>query len=217
MFKMRNDRVGGGQQFAMGLAILVATSSAWSQSQTPPNAAAAEKTALQHVKGQVGNLLDLDAQIAADRLRREAGVPTQAETQRQAQVQREAAQAEQRRDSTPPPPPPAPQVEAIYGVSGNLTAVVSYGGQQYQFQSGRAFAVGQNSGPRLKSITGRCVTVGFTEGTRTACYRHEANLGPGEMPVTYARNGITAPRQDSTVPMPGQFGVIAPPPPFLSK
>lgn len=217
MFKTRNDRGVVGVKCALAIAAFVASAPAWAQSQVAPNAAAAEKSALQHVKGQVGNLLDLDARIAADKMRLEAGMPTQADAQRQAAAKQEEAQAAQQRINTPPPPPAPPQVEAIYGVGGKLTAVVSYSGQQYEFRSGQTFAVGQNNGPRLKSISGRCVTVSFSDATRKACYRHETNLGPGEAPTTYSRNGGAAPRQDSSSQVAAQFGVIPPPPPFLSK
>lgn len=216
MFKTRNDRTAGGRQFAVGIAVLLFTSPAWAQVQTSANAAAVEKSALQTVKGQVGTLLDLDARIAADKLLKEAGQPTQAELQRQAAARRDQEETTRVKDNTPPAPPPAPQVEAIYGVAGQLTAVVSYAGQQYEFRSGRTYPLGQTSGPRLKSISGRCVTIGLSDGTKTACYRHDTNLGPGETPATYARNGVVAPRQDSTSTLPG-LGVIAPPPPFLSK
>lgn len=217
MFKTRNDRAMGGLKYAMAIAIATASAPALAQTVNAAAAAAAEKSALQHVKGQVGNLLQLDADIAADKMRREAGLPTQAEAQRQAADRQQAEQSIQQRANTPPPPPAPPQVEAIYGVGGQLTAVVTYGGQQYEFRSGRTYAVGHSSGPRLKSISGRCVTVGVSEGNKTACYRHETNLGPGETPAYSARNGAPSPRQDSTSVISGSLGVIPPPPPFLSK
>lgn len=217
MCKVQSDRTPGLARLLAGLAIMVSGSLCWAQAQVNPSAVAAEKSALKNAKGQVGDLLDLDARIAADKLRREAGQPTQAELARQTEVAREQTKAAQMIANTPPPPPAAPQVEAIYGVAAQLTAVVSYNGQQYEFRAGRPYAVGHTSGPRLKSISGKCVSVTFQDGVKTACYRHEPNLGPGAIPVDFNRGGTVPSRQDSTAALPGQYGVIAPPPPFLTK
>ncbi|WP_025139625.1 hypothetical protein [Achromobacter sp. DH1f] len=217
MCKVQSDRNPGFARLFVGVTFIVSTSLCWAQAQVNPSAVAAEKSALKNTKGQVADLLDLDAKIAADKMRREAGQPTQAELARQSEAAREQTKAAQMIANAPPPPPAAPQVEAIYGVAAQLTAVVSYNGQQYEFRAGRPYAVGHSGGPRLKSISGQCVSVTFQDGAKTACYRHEPNLGPGATPSDFNRGGTAPSRQDSTAALPGQFGVIAPPPPFLTK
>jgi hypothetical protein len=222
MFKTQSERAARAplRQATVAAVLFSIAATAWSQTGSPASAgaqAAAQKSLLESTKGQVSDLLELDASIAADKMRRDAGIPTLAEQRRQAAERTQETQAAVQRANLPPPPPPAPTVEAIYGVGSKLTAVVSYDGRQYEFQSGRAFALGQSGGPRLKSISGQCVTFTLAGAPRTACYHHERDLGPGATPTAYSRGGVGAPRQDSTNALPGQFGVIAPPPPFLTK
>lgn len=217
MSKAPSSRMASVAPWMLGLAIILPHAVVLSQTQQPASAAAVEKTALKNARGQVSELLDLDARIAADKLRREAGKPTAAEQQRQVEAAKERVQAAQVQANTPPPAPPAPEVEAIYGVGSQLTAVVAYNGQQYEFRAGNQYALGHSRGPKLKSINGRCVSLALPDGAKTACYRQDRNLGPGAEPAAYNRSGGVAGRQDSTTALPGQYGVVPPPPPFLSK
>lgn len=222
MFEMRNRRAF--PNFAIACAALAAAAMvnvgpARAASTLPPAAAKpgapAEHPDFEDASNQVGSLLSLDAAIAEEKMRKAAGIPT--ESEKRAQQERSAAVQQEQKRLAAPVAPPKPRVEALYGVGANLTAVVSYGGELLEFRAGQKYAVGKAGGPRLKSIGGRCVRFSGGGSVHRACFQRDPDIRPGPPPRLYGGATPAAPQDSTGRTGAAQFGVVPPPPPFLTR